>query len=206
MNIIVAATDQQWNELTALRPNINWLRVDDAAAFNEHKNADAFFWLHDGSSVPDFSGISKPVMINSVVNTLADLDTPDHVLRINGWPGFLKRTTWEIAGKMQPHIEAVFQYLNITINPVKDEPGFIAARVIAMIINEAYFALEEKVSSKEAIDIAMKLGTNYPFGPFEWAMLIGTEKIAALLNKLNITDNRYQPSSLLIQETTEKNS
>ena len=51
MNIIVAAPDQQWNELTALRPNINWLRVDDAAAFTEHKNADAFFWLHDSSSV-----------------------------------------------------------------------------------------------------------------------------------------------------------
>ncbi len=204
MNIIVTAPDQQWNELTALRPNINWLRVDDAAAFNEHKNADAFFWLYDGSPLPDFPGITKPVMINSVIHTLAELQAPGHVLRINGWPGFLKRTTWEIAGKIQPQTDAVFQYLNIKINPVKDEPGFIAARIIAMIINEAYFALEEKVSTKAAIDIAMKLGTNYPFGPFEWAGLIGTEKIAALLNKLKITDDRYQPSSLLIQETTEK--
>lgn len=204
MNIIVTAPDQQWNELTALRPNINWLRVDDAAAFNEHKNADAFFWLYDGRPLPDFSGITKPVLINAVIDTLADLQLPDHVLRINGWPGFLKRTTWEIAGKLQPQTEAVFQYLNIKINPVKDEPGFIAARMIAMIINEAYFALEEKVSTKAAIDIAMKLGTNYPFGPFEWAGLIGTGKIAALLNKLKIADDRYQPSSLLIQETTEK--
>jgi 3-hydroxybutyryl-CoA dehydrogenase len=204
MKIIVAAADHQWNELTALRPGVNWLRVDDAAAFNEHKNADAFFWLYEGRPLPGLSGIEKPVLINSVVDTLSDLHVPDHVLRINGWPGFLKRTTWEIAGKLQPHTEAVFQYLSIKINPVKDEPGFIAARIIAMIINEAYFALEEKVSSKADIDIAMKLGTNYPFGPFEWAGLIGTEKIAALLNKLNITDNRYQPSFLLIKETTEK--
>jgi 3-hydroxybutyryl-CoA dehydrogenase len=206
MNIIVSAPDQQWNELTALRPNINWLRVDDAAAFNEHKNADAFFWLYEESQMPGISGITKPVIINLVIHTLAELQAPDHVMRINGWPGFLKRTTWEIAGKLQPETEALFQYLDIKINPVKDEPGFIAARIIAMIINEAYFALEEKVSTKNAIDIAMKLGTNYPFGPFEWAGLIGTGKIAALLKKLNITDNRYLPSSLLIQETTEKNS
>ena len=48
-----------------------------------------------------------------------------------------------------------------------DIPGFISARVVSMIINEAYFALEEEVSSKEEIDTAMKLGTNYPYGPFD---------------------------------------
>ena len=56
-------------------------------------------------------------------------------------------------------------------------PGFITARVIAMIINEAFFALQENVSSKEEIDTAMRLGTNYPYGPFEWTKLIGIDKI-----------------------------
>jgi 3-hydroxybutyryl-CoA dehydrogenase len=55
-----------------------------------------------------------------------------------------------------------------------------------MIVNEAFIALKEGVSTKEEIDIAMKLGTNYPYGPFEWAEKIGTERIKNLLSKLSV--------------------
>ena len=206
MQIIVDALDYQWNELTALRPNINWQRVDDTADFNEYKNADAFFSLKESITLPDFSAIKKPIFINSVLQTLADVHAPEHVLRINGWPSFLSRTVWEIAGQVNENIDSVFKLLNIKINTVKDEPGFITARIIAMIVNEAYFAVEDDVSSKDEIDIAMRLGTNYPFGPFEWAKLIGTNNILTLLQKLNTADNRYLPSKLLIKEVMENNS
>ncbi len=46
-----------------------------------------------------------------------------------------------------------------------------------MIVNEAFFAFGEKISTIEEIDMAMKLGTNYPNGPFEWAEKIGIENI-----------------------------
>ena len=69
-----------------------------------------------------------------------------------------------------------------------------------MIINEAYFALESNISTKEEIDIAMKLGTNYPFGPFEWSKKIGLKKIYLLLNELSKQDKRYEPSTLLTNE------
>jgi 3-hydroxybutyryl-CoA dehydrogenase len=62
--------------------------------------------------------------------------------------------------------------------------------------------LEDKVSAKEEIDIAMKLGTNYPYGPFEWATLIGADKIFALLQKLSLHDKRYTPSKLLKEAST----
>ena len=162
--------------------------------------------LKNDITLQDFSALKKPVFINSVVQTLADIHAPEHVLRINGWPTFLSRTVWEITGQVNENVDLVFQSLNIKINLVKDEPGFITARIIAMIVNEAYFAVEDDVSSKDEIDIAMRLGTNYPFGPFEWAKLIGTNNILALLQKLNTTDNRYLPSKLLIKEVTEKNS
>ena len=81
--------------------------------------------------------------------------------------------------------------INKQIITVKDEPGLIAARTIAMLINEAYFALGEDVSTKEEIDLAMKLGTNYPYGPFEWSKKIGLKRIYMLLEKLGKTDNRY---------------
>ena len=76
--------------------------------------------------------------------------------------------------------------------------GFIFPRTIVQIINEAYFALEEKVASQEDIDRAMKFGVNYPKGPFEWAK--GREYVVlALLEELRAKtgDERYRPSSML---------
>ena len=81
-----------------------------------------------------------------------------------------------------------------------DIPGFITARVISTIINEAYFSLEGKVSSREEIDTAMKLGTSYPYGPFEWSRIIGIKNIYSLLNILSRKNKRYLPSDLLKKE------
>ena len=201
--IVVAASDSQWNELTCLRTNVEWQRAAQAADFDQYKNADAFFCLIEHEISEAFNSLTKPVIINSVVKTLAGL--PPNVYRINGWNTFLHRSVWEIAGTANEAVETIFEAMGIKINFVKDEPGFISARVIAMIINEAYFALEDNVSSKVEIDTAMKLGTNYPFGPFEWALQIGTGNILALLQKLYLTDSRYKPSQLLITEASENN-
>ena len=202
--IVVAASDSQWNELTGLRSNIEWQRADSAADFDQYKNAEAFFCLKENEITADFNALTKPVIINSVIKPLAGLALPLNVYRINGWATFLNRPVWEIAGSENEAIETLFKAFNIKINFVKDEPGFISARVIAMIINEAFFALEDNVSSKAEIDTAMKLGTNYPFGPFEWAAVIGLENILALLQQLYSTDTRYKPSQLLITEASEK--
>jgi 3-hydroxybutyryl-CoA dehydrogenase len=80
----------------------------------------------------------------------------------------------------------------------------ITPRIIAMIINEAYFTLEQKVSTKEEIDLAMKLGTGYPLGPFEWSNRIGLTKVYSLLSRLNLMEPRYQPSALLKQEADKE--
>ena len=204
MTIVVAASDEQWNELNHSGTNIDWQRVNDAKDFAQHVHADAFFSLKDNTILVEFGSFEKPVFINSVVETLADLQAPGNVLRINGWATFLGRSVWELAGSIDENIISLFKSLNIKINIVKDEPGFITARIIAMIINEAYFAVEDNVSSMDEIDTAMKLGTNYPYGPFEWAHMIGTNNILALLQKLNTTDARYQPSALLITEASAK--
>jgi 3-hydroxybutyryl-CoA dehydrogenase len=76
----------------------------------------------------------------------------------------------------------------------------ITARVLATIINEAYYTLGAQVSTREEIDIAMKLGTSYPYGPFEWAAKIGLARIYELLAELSRDDKRYVPAPLLAQE------
>jgi 3-hydroxybutyryl-CoA dehydrogenase len=89
---------------------------------------------------------------------------------------------------------------------VPDIPGMIAPRIIAMIINEAYYGLGDGISSKEAIDIAMKLGTNYPMGPFEWCEKLGIDKVYRLLEKLQTIDKRYALAPSMKTEMNQKNT
>ena len=48
--------------------------------------------------------------------------------------------------------------------------------------------------------MAMRLGTNYPAGPFEWGERIGLNKLYALLLKMSVSDNRFCPPGALIEE------
>ena len=141
------------------------------------------------------------IIVNSVTATLDKF--PENFIRINGWPGFLKRTVVESScsnDELKSRAEKIISLFNKTIEWVPDVPGFITARIISMIINEAYFTLDEKVSSKKEIDIAMKLGTNYPYGPFEWSEKIGLKKVYELLSTLSKSNSRYEPASLLKKE------
>ncbi len=203
MHIAVLASDEQWNALTVDTTGIQWIRAGLPFSFTDYPHADAFFIITIPGNI-DFSQTSQPVFINSVTTTLKELQAPDHVYRFNGWNTFLQRSSWEIAGQVNGSIAAMLQLLHKQPIQVTDAPGLVAASIIAMIINEAYFALEDGVSSKADIDTAMKLGTNYPYGPFEWAEKIGLENITALLQKLNDADNRYQPAALLISETPQQ--
>lgn len=140
------------------------------------------------------------IIINCVEVTLSEL--PAGFIRLNGWNSFLKRPVAEMAGNGENKIiaEKIISCFNKTTEWVADVPGFITARVISTIINEAYFTLAEKVSTKDEIDTAMKLGTNYPFGPFEWSEKIGLKNIYGLLMLLSKTNSRYTPSDLLQKE------
>ena len=76
--------------------------------------------------------------------------------------------------------------------------GFVFPRTIVQIINEAYFALDEGVASKEDINRAMKFGVNYPKGPFDWSE--GREEyVRTLLSELysKTKDKRYIASPLI---------
>ena len=144
----------------------------------------------------------SPVFINSVNCTLFECGSS--FIRINAWPTMLKRDLAELAANEQSakDIPAIFQIMDWKYQLVPDVPGMVTPRIIAMIINEAYYTLEQKVSTKEEIDIAMKLGTNYPLGPFEWSEKIGLPNIYSLLRRLSVGDPRYQPSLFLQQEAS----
>ena len=199
----LVADDEQWNALTEGSTGVQWIRAAVNCSFNQYADAAAFFIMQE-SGVYDFTATAAPVFLNSVTITLQELNAPANVLRINGWQGFVQRPVWEIAGRVDNNIKTIAEKINKKIITVEDEPGLVAAKIIAMIINEAYFALGDAVSTKAEIDIAMKLGTNYPYGPFEWAERIGLENVFALLQKLTLQDKRYQPAPELVNEIQNK--
>jgi 3-hydroxybutyryl-CoA dehydrogenase len=201
------ANEQQQRELAKLDiiENDTFIFKNYLPQNSESTNFDGFFILSDFSPSQDFSFFeNKPVFINEVIYTLSELNLPKNFSRINAWRGFLQRESWEIASNEPEKAQQVLKELKPKIIFVKDEPGLVAARVISMIVNEAFYALGENISTKEEIDLAMKLGTNYPQGPFEWAEKIGIEKIYSLLKKLSEKEERYIPAPALEKFILEK--
>ncbi len=144
--------------------------------------------------------LPRPVFINAVSDRLAAIDQP--FIRINAWPGFLKRNIMEavVLPPQEKIMKDAFEKLGWQYQLVADTAGMVSARIICMIINEAHFALNEKVSTKEEIDTAMKLGTSYPYGPFEWSRIIGIKKICEILFQLSNENNLYEVSTLLTND------
>ena len=205
MNVLALANDRQKEELLALPVNdsiqIKWM-TDIAPGTDQsfdvcidllfENNPGRIEWLKN-------SGASL-IIINSVDTRLQDLHKD--FIRINGWNTFLKRPVVEAAAyntELKAKAEELFLNLGRKTEWVADITGFITPRVVAAIINEAFFALEEKVSTREEIDIAMKTGTNYPYGPFEWSEKIGLSAVYSVLMALSKEQSRYQPSILLKQ-------
>ena len=62
-----------------------------------------------------------------------------------------------------------------TVEVKVDSPGFIVNRLMEPHCLEAIKMLEEGVASMEDIDKAVKLGLNYPMGPFELMDLTGVD-------------------------------
>lgn len=198
MRILIRASEQQQQYLSAAFPEgtlVSWYQPGCNMA-----DANAFIDLRYDSEGPVFTdGRQMPVFLCAVNATGRDL--PEGIHRINAWPGFLEKKLVEIVpGAAWDQAEPILKVLGWDFVVVPDQPGMIAPRVVAMIINEAYYAWGEGVSSKADIDTAMKLGTNYPYGPFEWAGRIGLHRIAALLQVLQEDDERYTPAPALLQE------
>jgi 3-hydroxybutyryl-CoA dehydrogenase len=142
---------------------------------------------------------SKPVFVNAV-------DTPrsllgNSLIRFNGWPTMAGRSRLEVSAA--PEMEATLMKLEeegLPVVRVPDMIGMVTPLIVSMIINEAYHTLGEGVSSKQEIDLAMRTGTNYPFGPFEWADRIGIERVFRLLQRMAETGGGYDVAPSLKEE------
>jgi 3-hydroxybutyryl-CoA dehydrogenase len=205
MRIVVLANEDAkaaWLPMIKNDAPLQWVAGPDAVPASE--TADVVIDLLPEAELPVrlqlyATKITGCIIANSVVQPTAALSSfcgNIPLVRINAWPGFLHRSVLEVAGSGSAlQIAAgVFDTLGCAYQTAPDIPGLISARIISMIVNEAYFALGDGVSTKAEIDTAMKLGTNYPKGPFEWSAIIGLENIYTLLEAMSGEELRCAPA------------
>jgi 3-hydroxybutyryl-CoA dehydrogenase len=130
---------------------------------------------------------------------------PERVVGFATFYPFKDRKVVELAGGIRTSESAIqsaeqlFKSVGKETVRVKDTPGLTFPRILSLIINEAARSLEEGVATAEEIDVAMRLGVNYPHGPLRWADQIGLDEVLAVLEGLQheTGDDRYRPAPLL---------
>ena len=187
----------------------------------EHRDAEKF--LQSNGLVFDFIIEEEPhqfeiycensttVFLNTCKVSLGELvhlvgsPISSRIFGFNGFPTFLNRDILEVSmwNPDEEHVlKRICDELKTDFLLVDDRIGLVTPRVICMIINEAYYTVQEGTASREDVDMAMKLGTNYPYGPFEWCNRIGIKHVYELIEALydDTQDERYKICPLLKKE------
>ncbi|NUS17971.1 MAG: 3-hydroxyacyl-CoA dehydrogenase [Streptomyces sp.] len=97
------------------------------------------------------------------------------------------------------HAVGLFQALGMEVSVVRDAPGLIVARTVAMLADLAVDAVARQVASARDVDTAMRLGVNYPLGPLEWCERLSARYVCRLLDELHTwyPTGRYAPCPAL---------
>jgi 3-hydroxybutyryl-CoA dehydrogenase len=188
------------------------IEISDGDTDEDFELYDVLFDLNfddDPSNLPIYAALKdKPVFVNAVKLSLAEAMYSSgakikcQLFGINALPTFIAQSKWEVSlfRKFEtPALEALMKTFGVAYLPVEDRVGMVKPRIIFMIINEACYTLQEGTASIEDIDMAMKLGTNYPFGPFEWCDKIGITSVFETLAAMyeDTKDERYKICPLL---------
>ncbi len=204
MRCIILADDPGWEELFEDKEAFVELRTVSTAEEFRQAEGEAHFDFRDEAWDSSCWPLekNKPVFVAGVTGTLTAHHAPGNIIRINAWPGMLKRPLMEcVAGEnIRPVAEEILGNLAKKANWLPDTPGMVSPRVLSMIINEAWYAWGEGVSSKTDIDTAMQLGTNYPLGPFAWGEKIDLHRVCRLLSVLSVENDRYSIAPALLKE------
>lgn len=100
---------------------------------------------------------------------------------------------------MRDAAHALFARDGVGVSVIRDSLGFVAQRVLAMVVNLACDIAQQQIASAEDIDNAVRLGLGYPQGPLAWGDLLGPRRLLTILERMvEMTgDPRYRPSPWL---------
>lgn len=93
----------------------------------------------------------------------------------------------------------LFSSDGVPVTVIRDSPGFIAQRIVAMIMNIGGALAQSRTALPADVDRAVTLGLAYPHGPLAFANLLGPINTGKLLTGLyeSFDDPRYRPSQWL---------
>lgn len=155
-----------------------------------------------------------PVLLSAVktqlAKELAGKQVSAPLFGMNALPTFINRPLLEVScydEAHKPQLESLAAQLGWQTAWVHDRVGMATPRIIFMIINEAYYTVQEGTATKQDIDTGMKLGTAYPHGPFEWAALVGLKDVYETLDALytDTRDERYKICPMMKTEYYKTN-
>ncbi|MDO3665975.1 3-hydroxyacyl-CoA dehydrogenase [Acinetobacter higginsii] len=128
---------------------------------------------------------------------------PEHAVAVDLLYGISKhRTLMPSLITKTEYRQAAHSIFNLDggmVSMIAESIGFVAQRVLAMVINLGCDLAQQNIASVDDINAAVRLGLGYPFGPIEWGDQIGSQKILLILNRIaTLThDPRYRPSPWL---------
>lgn len=182
---------------------------------NQFEGYDLIFDLSfdkDNNSLKKYQAVgSTPVVLCAVNQTIEEIVSQQNetigcpLFGMNTLPTFINRELAEMTALNEGDrgiAEKVFTALDWPIKWVESRVGMVTPRIVCMIINEAYYTVQEGTASKEDINVGMKLGTAYPKGPFEWAEEMGIATVYHMLEAIynDTKDERYKVCPLLKKE------
>lgn len=216
MNILIVGADENYQEAKKKLSAHELTHVQELSDISKEvfSKADVVFDFISQETPESLSFYEqKPeliVFLNTVMTSFLDLfvfiePIENNLFGFNGLPTFFNRPILEATVPESSNKEVLvstIKNLEWDVEVVDDRVAMATPRIICMIINEAFYTVQEGTASKEDIDQGMKLGTNYPFGPFEWCEKIGIENVFEILNSIHedTTEERYKICPLLKKE------
>lgn len=113
-------------------------------------------------------------------------------------PGRCRRrvlmTTPATRAEYRDAAHAIFASDGVPVTMLRDSPGFVAQRVVAMIVSIGSEIAQQRISSPADIDTAVRAGLGYPLGPLAMGDAIGAANVCEILDNLHALtgDPRYR--------------
>ena len=212
MKIYVVGTENRIEELKLKLASVDISKITAGPAYGASSEYDLIIDLNFDDApgnIEYYSELEDCIVIVSAVKqqirqtiAVSPKKVKCKIAGLNALPTFINRALWEMSFLNDDDAEFILGKLesaNLQAKKVNDRVGMVTPRIILMIINEAFYTVQEGTADKANIDSAMKLGTNYPFGPFEWAEKIGIKSVYECLKALadDTGDERYKICPLL---------